>query len=126
MASVLYTTGLVASRAGKLAPVCMLCVAFVLHLFRYVYSEVSRVVAGVMVGWVWSGLMTHRSINHHHPNAMLPQAVCSLPLNGGSYNILLNATTKGLAAVCACLSVLSYLATGVVSAVRAAWLVMLG
>jgi hypothetical protein len=40
MASVLYTTGLVASRAGKLAPVCMLCVAFVLHLFRYVYSEV--------------------------------------------------------------------------------------
>jgi len=34
MASVLYTTGLVASRAGKLAPVCMLCVAFVLWLFR--------------------------------------------------------------------------------------------
>lgn len=44
--------------------------------------------------------------------------MCSLPLNGGSYNILLNATTKGLAAICACLSVLSYLATGVVSAVR--------
>lgn len=41
MGSVLYTTGLVASRAGKLAPLCMLCVAFVLHLFRYVYSEVS-------------------------------------------------------------------------------------
>jgi hypothetical protein len=55
--------------------------------------------------------MTHSS---HPPYT---QAVCSLPLNGGSYNILLNATTKGLAAVCACLSVLSYLATGVVSAV---------
>lgn len=53
---------------------------------------------------------------HAYMHAM--QAVCSLPLNGGSYNILLNATTKGLAAVCACLSVLSYLATGVVSAVR--------
>ena len=43
----------------------------------------------------------------------------SLPLNGGSYNILLNATTKGLAALCACLSLLSYLATGVVSAISA-------
>jgi hypothetical protein len=46
------------------------------------------------------------------------QAVCALPLNGGSYNVLLNATTKGIAAICACLSILSYLATGVVSAVR--------
>jgi len=34
MASVLYTTGLVISRAGKLAPLCMVCVAFVLWLFR--------------------------------------------------------------------------------------------
>ncbi len=53
-----------------------------------------------------------------HKTTQPHQAVCSLPLNGGSYNILLNATTKGLAAICACLSVLSYLATGVVSAVR--------
>lgn len=48
MASVLYTAGMVASRAGKLAPVCMLCVAFVLHLFRYVYSEVRGVVVMVV------------------------------------------------------------------------------
>jgi amino acid transporter len=47
------------------------------------------------------------------------EGVSSLPLNGGSYNILLNATTKGLAALCACLSLLSYLATGVVSAISA-------
>lgn len=33
-------------------------------------------------------------------------------------DLQLNATTKGMAAVCACLSILSYLATGVVSAVR--------
>jgi hypothetical protein len=52
MASVLYTTGLVASRAGKLAPVCMLCVAFVLHLFRYVYSEVTAILGGL----VWVGV----------------------------------------------------------------------
>lgn len=131
MASVLYTTGLVASRAGKLAPVCMLCVAFVLHLFRYVYSEVrawvwvarrgeeacgcGRVAMGRAVGLGLTALLP-QSQTDACIHAM--QAVCSLPLNGGSYNILLNATTKGLAAVCACLSVLSYLATGVVSAVR--------
>ncbi|TFJ82796.1 hypothetical protein NSK_005872 [Nannochloropsis salina CCMP1776] len=77
--------GLVISRAGKLAPLCMVRVAFVLWLFRSIYAE----------------------------------GVYSLPLNGDSYNILLNATTKGTAALCACLSLLSYLATGVVSTMSA-------
>lgn len=40
----------------------------------------------------------------------------ALPLNGGAYNVLLNTTTKRQAAVAACLTILSYIATAVVSA----------
>lgn len=47
------------------------------------------------------------------------EAVTALPLNGGAYNVLLNTTTKKTAAVFACLSLLSYMATGVVSAASA-------
>lgn len=39
----------------------------------------------------------------------------ALPLNGGAYNILLNTTTKLIAALAACLTLLSYVATAVVS-----------
>ena len=39
----------------------------------------------------------------------------ALPLNGGAYNVLLNTTTKGKAAVAACLTLLSYVATAVIS-----------
>lgn len=43
--------------------------------------------------------------------------VCSaLPLNGGAYNALLNTTTKAKASVAACLTLLSYMATAVISA----------
>jgi amino acid transporter len=42
--------------------------------------------------------------------------VCTaLPLNGGAYNALLNTTSKATASVAACLTILSYVATGVVS-----------
>jgi amino acid transporter len=40
----------------------------------------------------------------------------ALPLNGGAYNVLLNTTTKFKASVAACLTLLSYLATAVISA----------
>ncbi len=40
----------------------------------------------------------------------------ALPLNGGAYNALLNTTTKFKASVAACLTILSYLATAVISA----------
>lgn len=40
----------------------------------------------------------------------------ALPLNGGAYNCLLNTTTKTKASFAACLTVLSYLATAVISA----------
>ena len=40
----------------------------------------------------------------------------ALPLNGGAYNCLLNTTTKAKASVAACMTVLSYIATAVISA----------
>lgn len=40
----------------------------------------------------------------------------ALPLNGGAYNVLLNTTTKGKASMAACLTILSYVATVVISA----------
>jgi amino acid transporter len=40
----------------------------------------------------------------------------ALPLNGGTYTLLLNTTSKKWAAAAACLTVLSYIATGVISA----------
>ncbi|CAK4185604.1 unnamed protein product [Aphanomyces euteiches] len=47
------------------------------------------------------------------------EVVMAIPLNGGSYNLLLNTTSKKFAAMAACLSTLCYMATGVVSAITA-------
>lgn len=44
------------------------------------------------------------------------EAVGALPLNGGAYNILLNTTSKSNASIAACLTILSYMATAVISA----------
>jgi amino acid transporter len=43
----------------------------------------------------------------------------ALPLNGGAYNVLLNTTTKAKASMAACLTLLSYVATAVISAYEA-------
>ncbi|KAE9026134.1 hypothetical protein PR001_g10954 [Phytophthora rubi] len=85
LASVLYSSGIVAAKAGKLTPLAQAFVAFVLYLFRSIYEE----------------------------------AVTAIPLNGGSYNVLLNTTSKRTAAVAATLGIISYLATGVVSGTSA-------
>ena len=47
------------------------------------------------------------------------EAVGALPLNGGAYNILLNTTSKGNASLAACLTILSYMTTAVLSATEA-------
>lgn len=47
------------------------------------------------------------------------EVVGALPLNGGAYNVLLNTTSKRLASVAACLTILSYMATAVISAFEA-------
>ncbi len=44
------------------------------------------------------------------------EVVGALPLNGGAYNVLLNTSSKRLASVAATLTVLSYMATAVISA----------
>ncbi|MDU0459581.1 MAG: APC family permease [Geobacteraceae bacterium] len=43
----------------------------------------------------------------------------ALPLNGGTYTVLLNTTNKNAAAAAACLTLLSYIATAVISASEA-------
>lgn len=47
------------------------------------------------------------------------EVVGALPLNGGAYNVLLNTTSKSNASVAACLTILSYMATAVLSASEA-------
>lgn len=44
------------------------------------------------------------------------EVVGAIPLNGGAYNALLNTTSKFLASLAACLTLLSYMATAVISA----------
>ncbi len=78
-------SGLVTLSAGKLAPLCLLLVCFVLYLFRGIYSE----------------------------------TVTALPCNGGTYNILLNCTSKQFASMAACFAIIAYITTGVVSAITA-------
>ncbi|MEW6280557.1 MAG: APC family permease [Candidatus Eremiobacterota bacterium] len=47
------------------------------------------------------------------------EVVSALPLNGGAYNVLLNTTSKARASMAACLTLLSYVATAVISASEA-------
>ncbi|MGA7874536.1 MAG: amino acid permease, partial [Desulfoferrobacter sp.] len=48
------------------------------------------------------------------------EVVEALPLNGGAYNCLLNCTSKLSASVAACMTILSYIATAVISSKTAA------
>jgi len=47
------------------------------------------------------------------------EAITAIPVNGGTYTLLINTSSKAVAAAAACFSVLAYIATGVVSAVTA-------
>lgn len=47
------------------------------------------------------------------------EVVGALPLNGGAYNVLLNTSSKKIASVAAVLTVLSYMATAVISSTEA-------
>lgn len=85
LSSTFYVSGLVTLSAGKLAPLCLLLVGFVLYLFRGIYHE----------------------------------TVMALPCNGGTYNILLNCTSKQVASMAAVFAIIAYITTGVVSALEA-------
>ena len=47
------------------------------------------------------------------------ETVMSLPCNGGTYNVLLNCTSKQFASMAACFAIIAYITTGVVSALTA-------
>jgi amino acid transporter len=49
------------------------------------------------------------------------EAILAIPLNGGCYSVLINTTSKAVASIAAALGVLSYIATGVVSAASACY-----
>lgn len=67
--------------------------------------------APVALGMVGGLLYLFRSV--------YAEVVGALPLNGGAYNALLNTTSKFRASVAACLTILSYMATAVISASEA-------
>jgi len=74
-------------------------------LFAGIYAPlVFLVVGGVL--WLYKHVYT--------------EVVEALPLNGGAYNCLLNATQKSFAAVAGVMTILSYVATSVISAKTAA------
>lgn len=73
-----------------------------------IYAGQYAWVALLMVGGV---LFLFRSI--------YSEVVGALPLNGGAYNALLNTTSKKTASLAACLTLLSYMATAVISASEA-------
>jgi amino acid transporter len=74
-----------------------------------VYAHALAPVALLIVGGI---LYLYRKI--------YTEVVEALPLNGGAYNCLLNSTRKFTASVAACFTLLSYLATAVISAKTAA------
>lgn len=43
------------------------------------------------------------------------EVVTAIPVNGGTYNVMLNTSTKKVAGFVSCLSILSYVATCIVS-----------
>ncbi len=74
-------------------------------LFAGVYAPlVFLVIAGVL--WLYK--------------AVYIEVVEALPLNGGAYNCLLNATSKPVASIAGVMTILSYVATSVISAKTAA------
>jgi len=83
---------------------CLYVAAIAAH-----YSGVLAPVVLLMVGGV---LFLYRRI--------YTEVVEALPLNGGAYNCLLNCTSKLSASLAACMTILSYIATAVISAKTAA------
>lgn len=130
----LYVVGLVVADAGIYAPICLLMVVFTLWLFRKVYGE--AVTALPLNGGAYNVLL--KSDHHAHAQAARepgersgetgstmdvgshvqcispPRVACSALLPSLSLS-LFSTTSKSTAAVAACLTILSYVATAVVS-----------
>lgn len=65
--------------------------------------------------WAWVSLSIVAGVLFLY-RRIYAEVVGALPLNGGAYNALLNTTSKSLASMAACLTILSYTATAVISA----------
>ena len=68
--------------------------------------------------WAWLVLLLVAAVLYLF-RGIYAEVVGALPLNGGAYNALLNTTSKRMASLAACLTVLSYMATAVISASEA-------
>jgi len=68
--------------------------------------------------YAWVALLIVAAVLYLFRN-IYGEVVGALPLNGGAYNVLLNTTSKSNASVAACLTILSYMATAVISASEA-------
>ncbi len=68
--------------------------------------------------WAWLALLIVAAVLFLY-RKIYAEVVGALPLNGGAYNALLNTTSKSLASMAACLTLLSYMATAVISASEA-------
>ena len=75
----------------------------------------------VVIGMTISGCQLRLFLSHFSSPALYlfrgvySEVGSALPMNGGSYTVLLNTTNKTLASLAACLTLLSYVATAVVS-----------
>ena len=71
----------------------------------------------IMAGgkWAWLSLLFVAAVLFLF-RSIYAEVVGTLPFNGGAYNVLLNTTSKRMASLAACLTVLSYMATAVISA----------
>lgn len=65
--------------------------------------------------WAWVSLLMVSAVLYFY-RSIYEEVVGALPLNGGAYNALLNTTSKFVASIAACFTLLSYMATAVLSA----------
>ncbi|MBM9513831.1 APC family permease [Desulfogranum marinum] len=78
-------------------------------------SALSIIAAG---RYAWVALLLVAGVLHLF-RKIYGEVVGALPLNGGAYNALLNTTSKSIASLAATLTLLSYMATAVISASEA-------
>ena len=98
----------------KQLPATALCGNDITSSCLYV-SALAIVCAGK---WAWVALLIVAGVLFLY-RRIYAEVVGALPLNGGAYNALLNTTSKSLASMAACLTILSYTATAVISASEA-------
>jgi len=103
-------------KAARLAefPATAICGNDISSSVLYV-SALSIIAAG---RYAWVALLIVAGVLHLF-RKIYGEVVGALPLNGGAYNALLNTTSKSIASLAATLTLLSYMATAVISASEA-------